>query len=293
MINKFLKPLIVILTLLDVLLIGLLINDKFTALNNDIKEIKQEVSQAENNIDELFSVRNAPVIDINKLLRSSVTVLGKEGMGSGTIIKKTESYMLIISCYHVVADIIESNEIVKNYFIAYTNIKHFDKGLSYSFGSRIYEAKLLKYDKDEDMILLKVEVNDNNLTSANIAYEYPKIGDVIYSIGNPLGLERTLSKGILSNIEDGFYVSDNTTTFGNSGGGLFNVNGDLIGIPSRVSCYNALFTMIPESGLGQSITLNRIKKFLEHTELDENIFYWETNSDVKVIEKGGIYWQVD
>ena len=293
MINKFLKPLIVILTLLDVLLIGLLINDKFTALNNDIKEIKQEVSQAENNIDELFSVRNAPVIDINKLLRSSVTVLGKEGMGSGTIIKKTESYMLIISCYHVVADIIESNEIVKNYFIAYTNIKHFDKGMSYSSGSRIYEAKLLKYDKDEDMILLKVEVNDNNLTSANIAYEYPKIGDVIYSIGNPLGLERTLSKGILSNIEDGFYVSDNTTTFGNSGGGLFNVNGDLIGIPARVMGYNAIFTIVPESGLGQSIILNRIKKFLKNTEMDENIFYWETNSDVKVIEKGGIYWQVD
>ena len=207
-------------------------------------------------------------IDITDYLNTSVTVLGKSGLGSGTIIKKTEDYMLVLSCYHIIADIVESEDAEKNYFICYTHIKE-ERDNRYNFGSRIYEAKLIKYDKENDMILLKVEVNDVNLKALKISDVYPKIGDTIYTIGNPLGLERTVSRGIISNILNGFYVTDGTITYGNSGGSLINNNGELIGIPSRVLGYSALVTVIPESGLGQSITLNRIKKFLEDTEMEE------------------------
>jgi S1-C subfamily serine protease len=250
-----------------------LISDGNNAVKNQLldeiikikKEIQKELNQINKNIEETKSD-----IDIKRLINCNITVLGKEGLGSGTIIKKTESYMLVISCYHIIADILESKDEDndKHYFVAYTNME--DQGNErYNLGSRIYEATLIKYDKEEDMILLKINVNDSNLDVMKIATEYPKIGDTIYTIGNPLLMERTVSKGILSNILDGFYVTDGTITFGNSGGSLINKYGELIGIPDKVTGYNVLLGVVPESGLGMSITLNKIEKFLEDTEMND------------------------
>jgi S1-C subfamily serine protease len=275
-----LKILLTILILLNYFFIGSFVYDSIKNMDNtniNIGNLQQEIGKIKNNIKNLTNeiddtenlisdLMKDKTIDVNKMLKSSVTVLGLNGMGSGTIIKKTKSYMLILSCYHVVADIVESEEAEKNYFIAYTNIKEIGND-RYDLGSRIYEAELLKYNKKEDIILLKVEVNDDNLFAMKISDRCPKIGDTIYTVGNPLGKERTLSKGIMSNVIDGFYITDGTITFGNSGGSLINDKGELIGIPARVSGYSALVSVIPESGLGESITLNRIREFLIDTEV--------------------------
>lgn len=65
-----------------------------------------------------------------------------------------------------------------------------------------------------------------------------KVGEAVYAIGNPEGLEKSISQGIISNKrkDRGGYVlqTDASVSFGSSGGGLFDQNGNLIGITNSI-----------------------------------------------------------
>jgi len=200
-------------------------------------------------------------VSISTLLNSNVFVRGIFGGGAGTIIKKTENEMYILTCYHVVEEIIDlqSKGINIPITIGYSEIdrKNIIAGLI------IYTAEIIKTNKEKDLALLKTSLVDNKLIAVDIAKEEPQKGDIVYSVGSPLGLLRTISKGILSNKQNGFYFSDNTITFGNSGGGLYNEKGELIGVPAQVFAYGNEEVSIPESSLGKSIDLQTIKGFLE------------------------------
>lgn len=69
-----------------------------------------------------------------------------------------------------------------------------------------------------------------------------KVGEAVYAVGNPEGLEKSISQGIISNKRQdrGGYVlqTDATVSFGSSGGGLFDQNGSLIGITNSVDRYS-------------------------------------------------------
>jgi len=194
-------------------------------------------------------------VSINDLLNSSVLVQTQFGSGSGTLVKKSNTGMLILTCYHVVEDA-KDNEVMVGYSKS-------SSGTDLS-GMVTYKAKVMKINKEKDLALLKIDFSDSDLVVANIAKLEPLKGDIVYSVGNPLGLIRTISKGILSNKQDDYFVSDNTITFGNSGGGLFNSEGELIGVPARVLGYPDRFGYFgsPESSLGMSINLQTIKDFL-------------------------------
>ena len=215
--------------------------------------------------------------NIKKLLDSNVFVIGLFGEGAGTVIKKTENNMYILTCAHVIEEIYKLN---KNGFKLGASIgysKTDEKDLI--AGLIVYGAEIIKYDEENDLALLKTSIIDKDLIAVNLANEEPQKGDVVYSIGSPLGLYRTISKGIISNKLEGFYFSDNTTTYGNSGGGLYNTKGELIGVPSNVMGYevakkigyerylqNEENKFVPETSLGLSISLFRIKAFLEGVE---------------------------
>ena len=221
---------------------------------------------------EINEVKKKIIVEVDKnlILNGSVFIQNMTGSGSGTIIKKTEDSMYILTCYHV----IESNwQLQKQGFkmaptVGYSKSDKFDK----VSGLVIYGAEIIKVDEEKDLALLKISINDKDLNEIKIAEINPEKGDVIYSIGHPLGLMRALSKGILTAKIEGFYVSDNTITFGNSGGGLFNIKGELIGVPSQVMGYgvgkdeNGEQYFVPESGLGQSINLIIVKEFLKEVE---------------------------
>jgi serine protease Do len=193
----------------------------------------------------------------NKIINSSVCVKALEGLGAGTIVRKDKNKMYVLTCFHVIAtSFFDENS--KNM----CNIEYELLDKTYKVqGTVSYLAKIIKIDIDNDLALLEIYINDKNLVAIKLAKIEPIRGDIVYSVGSPLGLERTISTGILSNFIEGFYVSDNTTTFGNSGGGLYNKSGELIGVPARVFVYFP-FPPIPESGLGMSIELKIIKKFL-------------------------------
>ena len=104
-----------------------------------------------------------------------------------------------------------------------------------------YDARLVGYDEDEDLAVLRA-IADNPLPAAEFGNsDLLTVGDPVYAIGNPLGVELrgTLTNGIVSAINRDVYIGGVTMTLiqtnaalnnGNSGGPLINVYGQVVGI---------------------------------------------------------------
>ena len=103
-----------------------------------------------------------------------------------------------------------------------------------------YEAKLVGFDEEKDLAVIKV--NTTGLPAAEFGdSDALTVGDTVYAIGNPLGVELrgTLTDGIVSAINRDVFVDGVTMTLiqtnaalnnGNSGGPLINVYGQVVGI---------------------------------------------------------------
>lgn len=103
---------------------------------------------------------------------------------------------------------------------------------------KVYEIdKILKSSKPEnyDYIVFKVRNQGDTFTVLPIAKEESEIGEDIFAIGNPLGLEATLTRGIISGYrENGRIQIDAEIEHGSSGGPLFNMKGEVIGINTEI-----------------------------------------------------------
>lgn len=224
-------------------------------LNNKIVQLNLEYQKNNKEIQDILNkTKYIDEIDTNRLLSASVLISNGFGQGSGTVIKKTDTEMYILTCYHV----IEGADVVS---VGYNKT---DKSGKVG-GMTIFAGEVVKIDIELDLALVKTSVVDNEIDVVNLAETDPQKGDNVYTVGNPLGILRNISKGILSNKLDGFYITDALTTFGNSGGGLFNGKGELIGVPDKVPVYGLIDNIyaIPESNLGYSIALPIIKEFLK------------------------------
>lgn len=91
---------------------------------------------------------------------------------------------------------------------------------------------VLAKDEAADYIVFRVKGNGVSFPALRIASALPKVGEDVFAIGNPEGLEHTLSKGIVSSYRDNRRIIQTTTeiTHGSSGGPLFNMRGEVIGI---------------------------------------------------------------
>ncbi|MBS1145391.1 MAG: Peptidase Do [Proteobacteria bacterium] len=106
---------------------------------------------------------------------------------------------------------------------------------------REFKAKVLGLDKASDVAVLKVDAK--NLPTVKIgASAQTQVGEWVLAIGSPFGFESSASAGIVSaksrSLPDGSYVpfiqTDVAVNPGNSGGPLFNMNGEVIGINSQI-----------------------------------------------------------
>lgn len=129
-----------------------------------------------------------------------------------------------------------------------------------------YEAKLIGKDSKTDTAVIKIEAN--NLTYAVLGDTSKlQVGDLAVVIGNPLGeLGGTVTSGIISALEremtiDGkkmnLIQTDAAVNQGNSGGGLFNANGELVGIVTAKS------SGIGIENLGFAIPINDIQDVID------------------------------
>lgn len=106
---------------------------------------------------------------------------------------------------------------------------------------REFKAKVLGLDKASDVAVLRIDAK--NLPTVKIGSStQTAVGEWVLAIGSPFGFESSASAGIVSaksrNLPDGSYVpfiqTDVAVNPGNSGGPLFNMNGEVIGINSQI-----------------------------------------------------------
>lgn len=169
------------------------------------------------------------------------------GSASGIIISK-DGY--IVTNHHVVKDC--------NSYTVKVNSTNTQTGESIS---QTYDAALLGADEDTDLAVLKI--NANNLPAAVLGdSDKLCLGDDVIAIGNPLGLETSVSKGVVSGLKRQISESARSLTSiqtdaainsGNSGGALFNGYGEVIGV------VNEKYVSNYAESLGFAITINEAK----------------------------------
>ncbi|HUA92812.1 MAG TPA: trypsin-like peptidase domain-containing protein [Terracidiphilus sp.] len=132
---------------------------------------------------------------------------------------------------------------------------------------RPYKATVVGVDKSHDLALLKIDAP--NLQPVTLADSSNlNVGQKVYAIGNPFGLNGTMTRGIISAIrpiknEDGAAIEDAIQTDaainpGNSGGPLLNSHGEVIGINTMIASNGA----DQSSGIGFAIPINTAKAVL-------------------------------
>lgn len=129
-----------------------------------------------------------------------------------------------------------------------------------------YTASVVGYDSTADIAVLKIDAT--GLTPAIMGdSDALAVGESVVAVGNPLGmLGNTVTNGIVSAINREVQVENNRMTLiqtnaaispGNSGGGLFNANGELIGIVNaKSSSTDSSGNMTDAEGLGFAIPVN-------------------------------------
>jgi putative serine protease PepD len=109
---------------------------------------------------------------------------------------------------------------------------------------KVLDAKLVGEDASTDLALLKVSATNLKPLALGDSSNV-EVGDAAYAIGNPFGLDRTLTTGVVSALQreisspNGFSIDDVIQTDaainpGNSGGPLFNTAGQVIGVNSQI-----------------------------------------------------------
>ena len=217
----------------------------------------------------LSSAAELPVLTpqevYSQVTPSVVSVLGRENMHStmasaGTGVIFSSNGYILTNC-HVIAGCSMCRILV-------TNAHGVDEA---------YDAKVVGYDEDVDLAVLKVEAEDLPAAVFGVSDDL-RVGDQVYAIGNPLGVElrNTLTDGIISAIDrdmdvDGVQMTLLQTTAalnsGNSGGPLINEYGQVVGINtikmmSRYDTIEGLGFAIPSS-----LALRWVNELIEFGEL--------------------------
>jgi serine protease Do len=200
--------------------------------------------------------RNAPANAPVRTVRELVSQLGEAvvqvrtpgGLGSGFILNEDG---FLMTNFHVIEG--ETQIWVEVYHEKAGQIER----KSYK------EVRIVAMNKFADLALLRIEDKDApKFKSVALGSTEPlAVGEHIFAIGSPLGLERTVTEGILSTksrqLQGTLYLQTTTQINpGNSGGPLFNLAGQVIGITNMKITFG--------EGLGFAIPVEAVKFFLDH-----------------------------
>ncbi len=128
-----------------------------------------------------------------------------------------------------------------------------------------FEAVVVGSDTDTDLAIVKIEAEGLQAAVLGDSDDL-RLGDDVVAIGNPMGLETSISKGIVSGLNREQYTSerglssiqtDAAINSGNSGGALFNMYGEVVGV------VNSKLVMDYAEGIGFAITINEARDVID------------------------------
>ena len=184
-----------------------------------------------------------------KTTKNKLTLVAKSLQGSGVLISEKG---IIWTASHIV----QAAELVKVEFL----------------NGAIYEAEVLTNNPLADIALIKIKGNFilKDIKVAKIGNsDMLRIGEDIFILGAPYGLKQSISKGILSGrhihkgFSDDFYnieflQTDAAINHGSSGGPMFNMKGEVVGITNSIYTLSGGF-----NGIGFAVSSNTAKKLLK------------------------------
>ncbi len=201
----------------------------------------------------VYEVANRGVVNINTKFDSYERLFGLtvatpgEGSGSGAVIDRQGH---ILTNYHVVEDAKD---------IEVTLADH-----------QPVKANLVGYDAEHDIAILQLNDVPAELYPIELGQsDNLKVGQRVYALGNPFGLERTITTGIISALNrtlpsrvpgrdlQSIIQTDAALNPGNSGGPLLDTSGRLIGMNVAIATKSG-----QNAGLGFAIPINRIARYI-------------------------------
>jgi putative serine protease PepD len=198
-------------------------------------------------VNEIYQRAAPGVVRVNATNTTTSSFTGPQtsALGSGFVIDKTGH---IVTNYHVV----EGAERV-----------------TVSFSNRdTVNAELVGSDPSTDLALLRVETSGSALTPLPLGNsDRLQVGDPVVAIGNPFGLDRTVTSGIVSALQrlitapnrftiDHVIQTDAPINHGNSGGPLLNARGQVIGVNTQIETGDVATGNV---GIGFSVPSNTVK----------------------------------
>jgi serine protease Do len=185
---------------------------------------------------------------VNELGEAVVQVRTPGGLGSGFILNE-EGYL--ITNFHVIEG--ETQISVEVY--------HQRNG---QLERKTYkQVKIIAMNKFQDLALLKIDDKDASRFAAVPLGDSDSlaVGEAVFAIGSPLGLERTVTEGIVSTktrqFQGELYLQTTAQINpGNSGGPLFNLLGEVIGVTNMKVAFG--------EGIGFAIPVEAVRYFLKH-----------------------------
>jgi serine protease Do len=186
---------------------------------------------------------------VNQLGEAVVQVRTPSGLGSGFIINE-DGYLM--TNFHVVEGETQ------------ISVEVYHRAPDGTLERKTYkQVRIIAMNKFADLTLLKIEDKDvpkfKYVVMGNA--DAMAVGEHVFAIGSPLGLERTVTEGILSTktrqLGGELYLQTTTQINpGNSGGPLFDMSGEVVGITNMKITFG--------EGLGFAIPVEAVKFFLDH-----------------------------
>lgn len=192
------------------------LSDNIMLTNEELTQLGVQVGS----IDDEFDSLKAEVGDdfsgiIEDSIKSVLTVRTNVGQGTGFVIKKEDDESYVVTNAHVLSN----GQWVK----------------TIDYLQETEDAEFIGAEISVDIALLKIPVGKNPLKLSES--DNVQIGEKVIAIGNPLGLQFSVSQGIVSGIHrigpnglEAFIQTDAALNPGNSGGPLINQRGEAIGI---------------------------------------------------------------
>jgi serine protease Do len=185
---------------------------------------------------------------VNQLGEAVVQVRAPSGLGSGFILNE-EGYL--ITNFHVIEG--ETQLSVEVYHVRNGQLDR----RSYK------QIRIMAMNKFQDLALLKIDDKDApKFASVPLGdSDVLAVGERVFAIGSPLGLERTVTEGIVSTktrqlMGELYLQTTAQINPGNSGGPLFNLRGEVVGVTNMKLAFG--------EGLGFAIPVEAVRYFLHH-----------------------------